>query len=63
MSSVFFPDNPQMAAAREKWVQCKDAAAALKCLGHRQYNERHLLYGLSKRHENDLVGALNFVSF
>lgn len=51
-----------MAAARDKWLKTKNASEALKCLGHRPCNERHLLHGISKRHENDLVGALGFVS-
>ena len=50
-----------MSSMRSIWQQTGDANAALKRLGHRSSNERHLLHGLSKKHQNDLVGALNFV--
>ena len=54
-------DENEVFEARKTWWDTRDAGKALDCLGSRPSLERHLLFGLKKCSENDLVNALSMV--
>lgn len=54
-------DKNEVFEARQTWWDTRDAGKALECLGNRPSLERHLLLGLKKYNENDLVNALAMV--
>ncbi|KAI0238771.1 TRUD domain-containing protein [Lamellibrachia satsuma] len=54
-------DKNEVFEARQTWWDTRDAGKALECLGNRPSLERHLLLGLKKYNENDLVNALAMI--
>ncbi|XP_065332420.1 pseudouridylate synthase 7 homolog isoform X1 [Cloeon dipterum] len=54
-------DYPDMAKAREIWLETKDADAAFQQLTRKTSVEAQLLRGLKENHKNDLVNALESI--
>ena len=61
ITTQFFLAMPALIKMRKVWTESRDASKALSELGRRTGIERHLLIGLTKCKENDLVTAIAHV--
>ena len=61
LNYLYILDFGSLSGARKEWLESRDAERALKALGNRFCNERHLLLGLQKCGAKDYVGALSHV--